>query len=316
MKVKKKYFFIVLVVLIIGVLYVEPLSTYAVMLFRNPLCSFTDGLNGLSYEKCENEKKESVKQSCRLLKTDENGLELWETLMGDFWMPHDSESVVYGSGGLSVVASIVLQQTCNVYGDGENGVQPGDIVLDCGAHAGIFTRKALDAGAQLVVAIEPSPEQIECLRRNFVEEIKSGLVIVYQKGVWDKDDELKFKIQKVSGGNRVDEGLSWGKVEKIVSIPVTTIDKIVAELGLEKVDYIKMDIEGAEQNALKGARQTISSHHPRMAIATEHGADFLKNAQGVASIIEAYSDDYSTECCGPYVTNASGLYAPEIVLFK
>src|SRR5260370_17207178 len=38
------------------------------------------------------------------------------------------------------------------------------------------------------------------------------------------------------------------------ALPLTTIDKIVSELALDRVDFIKMDIEGAEPNALRGAR--------------------------------------------------------------
>jgi hypothetical protein len=42
----------------------------------------------------------------------------------------------------------------------------------------------------LVVAIEPSPANLECLRRNMSREIASGRVIVYPKGVWDREDVL------------------------------------------------------------------------------------------------------------------------------
>ena len=65
---------------------------------------------------------------------------------------------------------------------GENFVRPGDVVLDCGANIGVFVRESLDAGAKTVVAIEPAPENIECLRRNFKDEIAAGRVIVYPEG--------------------------------------------------------------------------------------------------------------------------------------
>ena len=65
-------------------------------------------------------------------------------------------------------------------------------MLDCGANVGTFTRKALQAGAKLVVAIELEPRNYSCLRRNFEREIRDGRVIVVTKGVWDKDDTLRF----------------------------------------------------------------------------------------------------------------------------
>ena len=48
------------------------------------------------------------------------------------------------------------------------------MVLDGGAHVGVYVREALDRGARLVVAIEPAPANVECLRRNFPEEIADG----------------------------------------------------------------------------------------------------------------------------------------------
>ena len=63
---------------------------------------------------------------------------------------------------------------------------------DCGAHVAVT---ALKRGAKLVVAIEPAPENIECLRRNFSTEIEKGKVIIYPKGVWNKDDFLPMHLK-------------------------------------------------------------------------------------------------------------------------
>ena len=54
---------------------------------------------------------------------------------------------------------------------------------------------------------------------------------------------------------------------------LTTIDKIVEELQLERVDFIKMDIEGAERKALAGARNTLAERKPRLALAGYHLED-------------------------------------------
>jgi len=50
---------------------------------------------------------------------------------------------------------------------------------------------------------------------------------------------------------------------------VTTIDKIVKELGLPRVDIIKADIKGAGTRKIKGAGQTLRAYHPRIVISTE-----------------------------------------------
>jgi hypothetical protein len=53
----------------------------------------------------------------------------------------------------------------------------------------------------------------------------------------------------------------------------TTIDDTVRELGLPRVDFIKMDIEGAELNALKGAEHSIREFYPKLAISLYHSIE-------------------------------------------
>jgi len=60
------------------------------------------------------------------------------------------------------------------------------IRFGAGANIGVFTRKALWAGASKVIAIEPGPENLECLRRNFPAEIADGRVVLYPKGFGTK----------------------------------------------------------------------------------------------------------------------------------
>src|SRR5205085_5485366 len=62
----------------------------------------------------------------------------------------------------------------------------------------------------------------------------------------------------------------WQNGEQSFPVPVTTIDRIVADLNLPKVDLIKIHIEGAEKQALLGASETIRRYHPRLAITLEH----------------------------------------------
>jgi FkbM family methyltransferase len=157
------------------------------------------------------------------------------------------------------------EQKRNIYG---NRIHPGDVVLDAGANIGVFTRKALWAGASKVVAIEPGPENLECLRRNFAAEIADGRVVLYPKGVWDKDDVLKLRVDPTDSAR--DTFVRQIDGAQFIDAPLTTVDKLVVELRLPKVDFIKMDIEGAEQKAIMGARNTIAKFRPRMALCIYH----------------------------------------------
>ena len=56
-------------------------------------------------------------------------------------------------------------------------------------------------------------------------------------------------------------------------VPAVTIDETVEHLGLDRVDFVKMDIEGSERHALKGAHRTLSRFGPRMVLCIYHRED-------------------------------------------
>ena len=66
-------------------------------------------------------------------------------------------------------------------------------------------------------------------------------------------------------------------------LPLTTIDHIVSELLLPSVDFIKMDIEGAEKNALRGGQATLAKFSPVMALSAEHLPDDMTSIPALVS---------------------------------
>jgi FkbM family methyltransferase len=272
-----------------------------VLIGHSPSCSFARAVTSADWARRLMETKDRILAASRLLETDAAGFQHWRTPRGLFWIPS-------GEGyGLPFNLS---EQENAIYGTGERAVRAGDIVLDCGANIGVYTRTALDAGARLVIAIEPAPENIECLRRNFTAEVASGRVIIYEKGVWDKDD---FLIINVAPGNPAadsfvitPQGSQAGQ-----RLPLTTIDKLTAELKLERVDYIKMDIEGAEKRALVGARETLRRFRPRLALSSYHVPD---DPQKIPELVRAAWPGYRMEC-GP-CTYANGNIRPDVLYFR
>lgn len=233
--------------------------------------------------------------------TEEQGLKLWQTPRGQYWMP---------AGDKDVLMSLLAEQDHKIYGQGETGVHEGDIVLDCGAHVGVFTREALKAGAKLVVSIEPAPANLQCLRRNLAAEITAGRVIVYPKGVWAKDGTLTFHVDpNNSAGDSIvfDE---QKKREGDFQAAVSAIDSLVAELKLPRVDFIKMDIEGSERHAVTGTAQVLRAFRPRMALCTYHLPDDpVVVPRAVASIVPSYKFD-----CGPCGETGTRII-PQTLLF-
>jgi FkbM family methyltransferase len=259
----------------------------AVLLFaagRAATCSLTQSIRSVKETAAQIAAFEQISNSSRLIRKDNKGLELWETGQGPFWIISDNNTRWF--------FLFLAEQETDIYGSGSSGVRPGDIVLDCGAHYGLFTRKALAAGAKLVVAIEPAPQNLECFRRNLSKEIAEGRVIVYPKGVWDKEDYLTLHIdQEESGADSfVSERPGGARVEKV---PLTTIDRLVAELKLPRVDFIKMDIEGAERHAVTGARATLERHKPRMALAVYHLPD---DVEVIPTLVSEAEPSYRQEC--------------------
>ena len=171
----------------------------------------------------------------------------------------------------AVLFEMLAERSLDCYGGNTQGVRSGDVVLDCGANVGVFVREALDAGARLVIASEPSPENLACLQRNFRNEVAGGRVIVCDRGLWHEDTVLSLGLSESPAGDSfIQDNHPRTPGPKL---RVTTIDNLVSELKLDRLDFIKMDIEGAERNALNGAAKTLSACRPRLAISAYHLSD-------------------------------------------
>jgi hypothetical protein len=79
---------------------------------------------------------------------------------------------------------------------------------------------------------------------------------------------LKFAVDPVNSAR--DTFVRQIESPNYIQVPVTTVDRLMTELQLPRVDFIKMDIEGAEQRAVVGSRNTIARFHPRMALCIYH----------------------------------------------
>ncbi|MCB1019138.1 MAG: FkbM family methyltransferase [Acidobacteria bacterium] len=266
---------------------------------RSRMCSPQEVWQVGAVRKQLHEETLELRKSSKIVETDADGNELWETPVGRFWLPHGSEEAA---------AVLIAQQEVDQYGAIHGDVKPGDIVLDAGAHVGLYARKALEKGAKTVVAIEPAPANLECLRRNLAQEIADGKVIVYPKGVWDKEEDLPL----FEDPNNSAADTFIHNSETMVAhhtIPLTRIDTLVQELGLERVDVIKMDIKGATQKALAGGAETIRKDRPHIVLSTEEDND---DPYAIAEQIASIDPSYHTGCGGCFI-GAGGAIEPDII---
>jgi len=160
-------------------------------------------------------------------------------------------------------------------------ISKGDIVVDIGAHVGTFTVEAAKkVGAQgLVVAIEPEPRNLRLLKHNVEHNMLTNVRIV-PKAISNYSG--KGKLFLISN----DEGHSLNRVSNIhIEVEVDCLDNIVSYLGLNHVDFVKIDAEGAEYEILRGAQKTLSYPKIKLAIAAYHK---LPTKISESSIIESY----------------------------
>ncbi len=184
---------------------------------------------------------------------------LFRTPIGDFWGKRKDEPMLE--------FLLVEQLVYRLYDQDTASVGPRDIVLDVGSHLGTFTRFALMRGARKVVGFDPDPGSISCFKRTFAQELQDGKVVLVDAAAWESAGTLQFEVHDLWSAQ------SNVSTEGALEVKAVTIDATVAKLGLASVDFIKMDIEGAERNALRGALQTLQEFGPKMTISIYHRED-------------------------------------------
>ena len=147
-------------------------------------------------------------------------------------------------------------------------VSKGDLVIDAGANEGlltlIYSKKVSPLGK--VFAFEPDKINIIKFYDNLNLNRNTTNISLIEKGLWSKTDIIDFYETGTVGSS------VYCQDEKLVkkNIAAISIDDFVALEKINKLDFIKMDIEGAEIKALEGARNAIGLLKPHFTIASYH----------------------------------------------
>jgi FkbM family methyltransferase len=160
-------------------------------------------------------------------------------------------------------------------------VEPGDTVMDVGAFHGdsalFFSEKCGPEGK--VFAFEALPKHITEINRH--ADKAACPIEVVPLAAWDAPAKLNITS---SGGESTVNLDGQGD-----SVDADTIDSVVQSRRIESVNFIKMDIEGAEIRALTGAEKTISEHRPKLAISVYHLADDLYT---IPNLLKTFNPQY------------------------
>lgn len=168
--------------------------------------------------------------------------------------------------------------------------EKGDYVIDAGANLGVFTFlssiKVGDNGH--IFAIEPIPFFIKCLeeseRINFSKNIS---VLGVALGSENKEDTINLNNENPMNSGKII------KSSQSIRVKYVKLDSLVFnDKKISNVDFLKMDIEGGERDALLGAKEVIFEFKPKLSICTYH----LKGDQVVLrNIIKNINPNYKIE---------------------
>ncbi len=191
--------------------------------------------------------------------------------------------VMFWSGGLARFEPFTVKALRAV-------VEPGDTVYDVGANVGFFATllsRLVGASGQ-VLAFEPEPENLTLLRAN-LDQNQCRNVTVEACALGETPGTAIFSLDEATGstghlGGEPTAGelaVGTGKV-RLIETRVETIDVVSERLGVVP-KVIKMDIEGGEIHALRGARETLTRSRPLVLseLACEQGADVVRFLDGL-----------------------------------
>lgn len=191
------------------------------------------------------------------------------------------------------------------YSDPLIAASPGDVVIDGGGCYGdatlYFAHKTAPGGHVHVFEFVSSNLQILQRNLDLNPDLKKRITVA-ENALWNSSN-IPVYVRENGPASSVQMDPTEGFDLRSSTI---MIDDYVASKGLARVDFIKMDIEGAEENALLGAERTIREFRPKMAVCLYHSPkDFVR----LPRLLDKYCPDYRF-----YIKHAA-MYAEETVLF-
>ncbi len=187
--------------------------------------------------------------------------------LNQYRLGQNGDSVRLHGGSLTVLNSFVLEQYAYQKGRTRIQVAPGDVVIYGGGGWGdtalYFADKVGPEGR--VLSFEFVEDNLDVFRKNLgLNPRIAGRIESVPQALWDCSGEsLEFDSRGPSTALR-----TRGGGEQHVS--TVSIDDYVDQKGLQSVDWIKMDIEGSELRALRGAEDTLRRFRPTLAISLYH----------------------------------------------
>ena len=196
-------------------------------------------------------------------------------------------------------------------------VQPGFVACDIGANIGTYTvpLSRLVGPTGHVLAFEPNRPTCACLRQN-IRQNRLGNVTILRAAAGPETGVANLVVTANNFGevhlapaaflSLASEARDSATTPGTARVAVTTVDSEVARLGLTRVDFIKIDVEGFELAALRGAANTLATN-ANLVVQTEivpaHAARYHFDVADLAAFFHGYG--YT-----PYACDTEGVMHP------
>lgn len=205
----------------------------------------------------------------------------------DFFQDKVSKNIVLGRMK-TYLCGTVLQQTSNneqYFDSGVIELEPEEVFVDGGCLDGETTLRFdqhMKGMSYKVFAFEPDGEQITKCKEN-LKGLKSSVQII-SKGLWSASTIQPFISDGGQGGSLIAD------LPGSVIVEVTSLDDIFSPMDESQwPTFIKLDIEGAEKEALLGAEQIIRKKHPKLAICVYHRPQDIYE---LTQLLENFNEKY------------------------
>jgi FkbM family methyltransferase len=166
--------------------------------------------------------------------------------------------------GLAAILLEIWHQ--NVYRLGEFYLpRPGDVIADIGAHVGLFSLRLLhQAPACRIVALEPSPENFSCLRKNLLDFISRGRIEIHNVGIGPEFG--KIAMMEIETNRSFDARTKPATAMDAGAVEMVPLSRVFELARTEELSLLKMDVEGAEEGAFWAADSRLIRRIQRIAM--------------------------------------------------
>jgi FkbM family methyltransferase len=150
-------------------------------------------------------------------------------------------------------------------------LRAGGTMFDCGGHIGLVSLTVAQNPSVTVHAFEPNPTNAEHFRRNLSLN-PAAKVRLNEVAVGDRAGTVRFNLPVAD-----QSGIGHVSEDGDLTVPQIALDDYAAEHGIERIDLLKMDVEGYECHVLRGAARLLAEHRIGCVVTEMHDG-FLTRA--------------------------------------